>query len=250
MTPQRKLEALDYINIALVVAVFVVAGGIILYLWKMVQADKMQRAEQDSRKLIATDAYITNERFAEDLLRLAQHPCGTGTRAQMPGRECPELIAFNTKLQAFYSRYNRAVSARLLARNDSDYREMERLYRNALESASTFDKNWHGMSLEGVAYAEMKLGELANAERDALHASTLNPATEFAGATYIKSLCLQQKPTTEITNAFEALRSRLAERRKFDSNDPRAKADADLEYGYLRQDAELYSLCPALSAPE
>ena len=243
-----KLDRLDYINIGLLLLVIIMSGAIIAKLIATIDADKVQRAEQDTRKIIARDAFIASNDFTANVFDSLAARCKNSAKYGEAGLNiCSGFNSYSVSYRGardFLAKYNDAVSLRLTS---NDYPAIEAAYRTIVTpNLKDMGREWTSRIYEGIAYAEMKQGKFTDAKQMAGEAVKLDPYSEFAGATSIKLACVQSRPATEVQAAYDNLQTRLKDRQNETIGLKDAKLlqrNSRLERTYLENDTELYSMC-------
>ena len=141
-----------------------------------------------------------------------------------------------------------AFRARMSAPLNDDYKEMRQRYMALVavvekEPESDWQKGWLALAKEGVAYAEMKLGRLEEAERFIEEADRLNPNDASVGATALKLQCVRHAPKQEVAANFATVSRRLKDRIDSTNAATELGRNARLELKFFALDGELYQLC-------
>lgn len=117
-------------------------------------------------------------------------------------------------------------------------------------------KGWLARSLEGVAYADMKLGNLDSASTTISEASRVDPQSAIVGSTALKVMCLRKADPPAVRAQYEELLGRLdariARSKVSEAPEPDRQTearDAAAERAVLVRDPELYLVCSAAGLP-
>ena len=168
----------------------------------------------------------------------------------MPANLCAFLpIATNLPYLKFLAAYSGAVSKRLgLA---ADPAQMEVAYRNVMpllgENIVSFETApWRGRVLEGIAYAQLKQGNLKTAGETIGEARENDGASAFVALTELKIACASRHEARKVASMFDAAQQRLqqaAQDTLHSGANAKSQAYAKLELYYLNQDQELQIYC-------
>lgn len=159
----------------------------------------------------------------------------------------------------FFIRYGRvllarqdAVMARAAASTKPDYRRLIQLYEtlnrvNQQVGWRSVDdmKTFKGASLEGMAYANLKLENIDLAADYSRRALAEVPHSALANLTALKVMCAQRKSPREIIVARNAALARIERRGAAarQENDPIGVRNASLNKDYVINDPELRQMC-------
>ena len=103
---------------------------------------------------------------------------------------------------------------------------------------------WYANANEGIAYSLWRMGQPRRADRFVAKAYAQNDRSGVVGLTYLKVLCANHRPKTEVTARYAAIRSRLtAHFGQVGGSDPADAANAKFNLLIFDSDAELLKTC-------
>ena len=224
-------------------------------IWMILYAQSLRRTVVEQRREIDAGAVVSaNNLYLED--------AGSATDdlllmiADLCGPDRPDLTRFcaERRYDIEVARlFNRAAIARATAAPDGygqvrrDYQTLYAAIRPDANHGPPWVDGYRARALEGVAYAELKQGSLAEAERTIARAARLDDGAAMVGVTALKIACSRNADATSVRNSLESLRQRLAARlaavgRPEGRYDFRLR-DARAERALPERDLELYRLC-------
>ncbi len=117
---------------------------------------------------------------------------------------------------AFFNLYTSALKQRLSAESGAEFLRTKALYEQALRSAQkvnaggrrTVDRQWEVRALEGIAYADMQLGnyqaalEISQKAISEARGFADYPVYVFANLTHLKTMCRLRTPRLAVRSAY------------------------------------------------
>lgn len=262
----------------------VVAIGMVVFIWinfSALQATvtelRREEAEFGVKTSLMKMAINDNATLVEQLRQTSSSLCGLHglvrdhsipehTRTELLNVVCSSHVigedAWSNTL-VFFKSYNAALTQRLLANGEKDFREDAHLYAKALRLSEVRDSvggyaiavQWRLRALEGLAYATMRAGSDTAAEPLADKANALSatdkdfPIYVFARATKLKLMCRRhalakdvQQEYTATANGLQAIADRYAKGSEY-----RLYAEEDLQT--FVNDGELRAFCSYVDLP-
>ena len=221
-------------------------------------------AQRRAQLLVLEDALVANN----DLLagfgsvsELIDSLCGTGRTgaprvriADLPGatdllNRCSRARSSMSGSMEFVRNYSTVAARRATADSDAEFRSLARAYRELHQQYGASESaGWQSRLVEGLAYAQYRLGNLPPAEQTARQAMSLDPNSAFAALTALKISCNRDAPAVQIRNRYTEHLGRL---RTVAANSPPGivRRYADLEVHYFQSDPELAVVCDYARLP-
>ena len=181
---------------------------------------------------------------------LAQTPLGLLCEQRPDDSYIQRLCQSQNEYMAILTMFNEATRSRTAVPRDYKRSLQDYLkFASFLESRppSGLNNAWLARALEGVAYSQLKLRNLREAEAAIAKAQPLDPNSAIVGITALKVACAQQSEPELVQKEYAGLNQRLEARVASLSNNagaiPIALRNAKLEIDLVEQDEELYNLC-------
>jgi hypothetical protein len=216
-------------------------------------ATVVEQLRQVSASLCGPRGLSSDHNLPEETRTALLNICG---RSNLSADSWPATLAF-------FKQYNQAFALRLSASTPDDFEKVADGYKTAVALSEQTDAShnrlvadeWRVRALEGLAYAKLRLGDLADARTLAANANTAAaadhqyPVYVFARTTALKAMCGLHAPESNVQREFLATEAALKaiEAAYPAGSEYRKYAQEDLDT--LLKDRELTGACEYANLP-
>ena len=164
---------------------------------------------------------------------------------------CAQAQWATSPFSRFHATYTAVAAKRAAASTEEDWTTVRSDYLNLKRQLSPEvdpGKLWAARIEEGIAYADVRLGNLDAAEASASRAFQLDKRSAFVGLTRLKIACAKHLPAAAIVQLYSEQRQNL-EDSIANPVPPMDKKYAGYELAYFNRDPEVRRLCAYAQLP-